>query len=357
MSAPDTKALPPAPVITTTRTSSSLAKSSMIRLAASHMSNETALWRSGLLKIMYPMRPALRDSILSVWVMRKLRYCVSPSLRGGRRPTKQSRPAAWDCFGVLRTPRNDARSVSRSASDRVGLAQGGDLLCAVAELLEHRAGVLAERGRRRVELARRAREPERLADQRELALFHRLRHADMLDLRVGEHLVDRIDRPARHPRLVEPVDPLGAAALDRMPVDLGIERVAVLGAAGAGRVIGIGHHVGRLDGLAEAFPDLLPGRRDVDMAVGRLEHARRDAGRVIVAGLLGDLPADQVTRGLEVEHEDLRLQQRRLDVLALARLLALQQRGENTHRAEQPGGQVGDRDADPHRPVAGQPGD
>src|SRR5882672_12310594 len=71
MSAPDTKALPPAPVITTTRTSSSAAKPSMIRLAASHMSSDTALWRSGLLKVMYPTCPSLRDSILSVWVMRR----------------------------------------------------------------------------------------------------------------------------------------------------------------------------------------------------------------------------------------------------------------------------------------------
>src|SRR5712672_2514606 len=242
-------------------------------------------------------------------------------------------------------------------SNRIGLAQGGDLLCAVAELLEHRASVLAELGRRRVQLAGRARQREGLADQRELALLHRLRHADMLDLRVGEHLVDRIDRSARHARLVEPVDPLGAAALDGVPVDLGIERVAVLRAAGAGRIVGIGDHVGRFDRLAEAFPDLLPGRRDVDMAVGGLEHSGRDAGRVIVARLLGDLALDQIARRLEVEHEDLGLQQRCLDVLALARLLALQERGENTHRAGQSGRQVGDRDADPHRPLAGQAGD
>src|SRR5262245_19012390 len=72
MSAPDTNALPPAPVTTTTRTSSSPAKSSRMRLAASHISRETALWRSGLLKIMVPTRPSLRASILSVAVMRRL---------------------------------------------------------------------------------------------------------------------------------------------------------------------------------------------------------------------------------------------------------------------------------------------
>src|SRR4030081_2254949 len=117
------------------------------------------------------------------------------------------------------------------ASNRIGLAQASDLLGAVAELLEHRAGVLAEVGRRRVQLARRARQRERLADQRGLALLHRLRPAGTRDPGVGERLVDRIDRSARDARLVEPVDPLGAAALDGVPVDLGIERVAVLRAA------------------------------------------------------------------------------------------------------------------------------
>ena len=43
------------------------------RLAASHMSSETAFSFSGLLKIMYPTLPSLRDSILSVWVMTRLR--------------------------------------------------------------------------------------------------------------------------------------------------------------------------------------------------------------------------------------------------------------------------------------------
>jgi hypothetical protein len=43
MSAPETKALPPAPVSTTTRTSSSLAKPSRIFAVAAHMSSDTAL--------------------------------------------------------------------------------------------------------------------------------------------------------------------------------------------------------------------------------------------------------------------------------------------------------------------------
>src|SRR5262249_50899698 len=163
MSAPDTKALPPAPVITTVRTPSSLAKSLMIRLAASHISSETALCFAGLLKIMYPTLPSRRDSILSVWVISEL---SSASLRGARSATKQSPSTAGDCFGVLRTPRNDA-CVLRLPSNRIRLAQRRDLLGAVAELLEHLAGVLAKRGRGHDQLARRARQPHALADQGE----------------------------------------------------------------------------------------------------------------------------------------------------------------------------------------------
>ena len=78
---------------------------------------------------------------------------------------------------------------------------------------------------------------------------------------------------------------------------------------------------------------------------------------MIVAGLLRHLLGDQPARGLEVEHENLRLQQRRLDVLALLRRLALEQRRHDAERAEQSRRQIGDRNADAHRALAGQAGD
>jgi hypothetical protein len=49
MSAPETNALPPAPVSTTQRSESSRLKSSMMRPIATHISSDIALWRSGLL--------------------------------------------------------------------------------------------------------------------------------------------------------------------------------------------------------------------------------------------------------------------------------------------------------------------
>src|SRR5688572_33417654 len=116
MSAPDTKALPPAPVSTTTRISGSRAKSSRIATAASHMGSDIALCFSGLLKVSVPTRPSLRESTLSVWVM----------------------------VGSL--------------SDGLAVVQRLDLVAREAELGEHLVGMLAAARRRRGEPARRARE-------------------------------------------------------------------------------------------------------------------------------------------------------------------------------------------------------
>src|SRR5262249_55696721 len=160
-----------------------------------------------------------------------------------------------------------------ASSDRVGLAQRRDLLGVEPEFLEHRVGVLADAGRRGDELARRARHCEGLPDQRELAVLHRLRHRDVLDLGIGKHVVDRVDRPRRDARLVEALDPVGAGARYGAPADLGVERVAVLRAARAVSVLRMRDQLGRLERITEALPDLLAGRGYVDVAVGGLEHA------------------------------------------------------------------------------------
>src|SRR5262249_40400359 len=68
MSAPEMNALPPAPASTTTRIASSRSNSSRISGTAFHMSNETALWRAGLLNSIQPTAPSLRAIIRSVLV-------------------------------------------------------------------------------------------------------------------------------------------------------------------------------------------------------------------------------------------------------------------------------------------------
>src|SRR6266446_10575885 len=64
MSAPETKARPPAPLTTITRIASSVSKSSIIWVTACHISSDTALWRAGLLKIRRPIAPSFSAIIL-----------------------------------------------------------------------------------------------------------------------------------------------------------------------------------------------------------------------------------------------------------------------------------------------------
>ena len=78
---------------------------------------------------------------------------------------------------------------------------------------------------------------------------------------------------------------------------------------------------------------------------------------MIVTGLLGHVSLHQPARRLEVEHEYLRLHQRGLHPLPLAGAFAFKQRHQNRLGAEQPGAEIGDRNANPHRPLAGLAGD
>src|SRR5438876_11831007 len=85
-------------------------------------------------------------------------------------------------------------------SDDLAVAAAGDLGGAAAEFAQDLVGVLAHLGRRRLERARRARQCHRLTDEFDgaaLRRVERLRHAEVLDLGVGEDLVHGIDRAAR----------------------------------------------------------------------------------------------------------------------------------------------------------------
>src|ERR1700693_4994099 len=106
-------------------------------------------------------------------------------------------------------------------SNRFRLMQRGDVALAETDFLEHRVGVLAELRRPHYELRRRARQRHALADEPHLALVllgHALRDAEMLHLRIREHFVDGIDRPARAAGLVQPLDPIGTVAANEAAV-------------------------------------------------------------------------------------------------------------------------------------------
>ncbi len=78
---------------------------------------------------------------------------------------------------------------------------------------------------------------------------------------------------------------------------------------------------------------------------------------MVVAGLLRHLALDQPARGLEVEHEDLRFDQRGVNPLALAGTLAIVEGEDDALGQQQARGEVGDGNADTHRPAAGLAGD
>jgi hypothetical protein len=52
--------------------------------------------------------------------------------------------------------------------------------------------------------------------------------AEMLDLRIGKGLVDRVDRAARHTGFIEQRDPLGGVAMREQLLDIAMQLVAVL---------------------------------------------------------------------------------------------------------------------------------
>src|SRR4051794_16451694 len=76
-----------------------------------------------------------------------------------------------------------------------------------------------------------------------------------------------------------------------------------------------------------------------------------------IAFLARNIVLHEPARRLEVEHEELRLDQRGVNPLPLAALLALQQRQHNAVREQDARGGVVDRNPDPHRPLPRQAGD
>ncbi len=168
-------------------------------------------------------------------------------------------------------------------------------------------------------------------------MLDRLGDADMPDLRVGEDLIDGVDRSAGHAGAIEDIDPRGAIALRRIVLDRGVEHIAVGGTRVVGGVAGIRPELGRAETIAEAAEMRIARGGDVDVPVPRAEDPGRNAGRMVVAGLRRDLAGDQPASGLEIEHGDLALKERGLYPLPLARLLALEQGDEDADGTEQSG--------------------
>src|SRR5437667_273487 len=249
---------------------------------------------------------------------------------------------------------------ARRRSDDVVAVQRGDLVLAVAELCEDRVGVLAHVRRRRSYRARRARQRDGQVLHRLLAearMLDRDREPERLHVRVLEHLLHVVDRAARDARLVEHVHPVRARLGHEHLVELRVERETVLGAVGRRLEARVVDERRRADRLAEPAIHDLPGRRDVDVTVRRLEDAGGNPGGMIVARLRRDFLAERPARRLEVEHPHHRLEQRGVHPLAAAGALALEQRDEDAVREEHARGEIGHGNADAHRALARQAGD
>ena len=79
----------------------------------------------------------------------------------------------------------------------------------------------------------------------------RLRHAEVLDLRIGENLVYFIDRTARYPRFIERLDPFRRSAIDGLLPDFGIQRIAVRGAQIGVDIVRMFEQIRSIDRLAQ----------------------------------------------------------------------------------------------------------
>ena len=291
----------------------------MVGIAA-FMSTPIALSRAGLLKTIQPMPSSLQASIFSV--------------------------SSLTCFIAI-------------SSHDAALVEVGDGVVVVTKLGEHGVGMFAELrgGQAHAVGLRRAGQMNRLADDANLAAFGvRDRPVDrqVLHLLIGERAGDVVDRSAGHAGVGQEVDPVLAGLLASALGDRFVERDAVLGAADGVAVVGVLEQLGRLDRPAQAGEDFAAGCSDVDLAVAGFEDPGGHRGGVIVAGLPGDLVVDQIAGRLQIEHGDLGFEQRGVDPLSLAGAFAFVERDQDGLSEEAAGCEVGDRDADAHRSVAGQ---
>ena len=183
-----------------------------------------------------------------------------------------------------------------------------------------------------------------------------MRHLDlqpaMLHLRVGEHLRQVVDRPAGHAGLLQRTDPFGRGAEHR---DLADQRNQ-LGAMGNARAIGgeagIGRPLGTPGHLAELAELTVVANGEDDVAVGSGEILIGHDVRMGIAHAPGRHAGGEVIQRLVAEAGDLHVEQRGVDMLALAAAFAMCQRSEHANGGVQAGEDIGQRHADLHRPGA-----
>ena len=133
---------------------------------------------------------------------------------------------------------------------------------------------------------------------------------------------------------------------------------SAIGDAGrVGGVVGIGGEVVEADDGAEFAELAVIADGDDDVAVGDRQHlVGRDVGMGVAHA--GRRPArNQIVHVLVGEHRDLRIEQRHVDMLALAGRLGMAERGLDGDDRIEAGENVGEGDADLLRLAVGRAGD
>ena len=180
--------------------------------------------------------------------------------------------------------------------------------------------------------------------------------AARFDEGIGEDVLDRVDRTDRDPGGLEPGDQAGAGLLPDQPAHDLLDRIAVDHPGRCGGKARVGAQFGHAQLGAEGAELAVVADRDDHRPVGHGEGRIGHHGRVAVAHPPRHDPADQIARGLVGHHRDLRIEQRNVDLLALAGAFGMAQRGKDRDGGVHARGEVGHRHPDLERRTIGLAG-
>ena len=182
-------------------------------------------------------------------------------------------------------------------------------------------------------------------------------HVARLEMRIARDLLDVGDRRTWHRRVAEQSQPMIA------PMRRESAREDCLELRMVGRPIGVGEksrvvlELWHRDRVAEADPDTLVARAHHEVVVGRAKLLERRDRRMPRAEPSGNIARYRVARERILEHRDLAIEHRDIDVIADAVAVTHAQGRHDRNNAVKRGRQIADRYAASHRLTAGIAGD
>src|SRR5262245_33751041 len=229
------------------------------------------------------------------------------------------------------------------------LLETGDLYLIEAEDgCENLLRMGAKRRRRNLVTNRRPRQPQGIGDARRFNPVRALKidvHATMANLRIGKHLVNPVDRPARYRCPFQRLHPFLRASLAHRLRDDGDKPSAVLHPRPIGGETQIPRNTLKPGDAAELLELAVRTDGDDHMPVTRFEALiGHDIGMCVTEPGRG-LVAYQIVERLIGEHGDLCVQERDVDELPLTALLAMCKCGKHADDGIEPGEQIGEGDA------------